>query len=34
MQNRHSGKLISNYEALQYVETIIYNEVKRENNDI
>lgn len=34
MQNRHSGKLISNYEALQYVEKIIYNEVKQENNDI
>lgn len=34
MQNRHSGKFISNYEALQYVEKIIYNELIQKNNDI
>ncbi len=29
MQNRHSGKFISNYEALQYIERIIYNEIMK-----
>ena len=29
MRNRHSGKFISNYEALQYIEKIIYNEIMK-----
>lgn len=29
MQNRHSGKFISKYEALQYIERIIYNEIMK-----
>ncbi len=33
MQNRHSGKFISNYEALQYIERIIYNEIMKNRND-
>ena len=31
MRHRHSGKFISNFEALRHVETIIYSEIK--NND-
>ncbi len=33
MQNRHNGKFISNYEALQYIERIIYNEIMKNRND-
>lgn len=29
MKNRHKGKFISNYEALAYVERVIYNELKK-----
>lgn len=29
MKNRHKGKFITNYEALAYVERVIYNELKR-----
>lgn len=29
MRHRHSGKFISNFEALRHVETIIYNEIKK-----
>lgn len=28
MKNRHKGKFITNYEALAYVERVIYNELK------
>lgn len=34
MQNRHSGKFINNYEALQYIEKIIYNEIMKNNKSI
>lgn len=27
MKNRYCGKFISNYEALKYVERVIYNEI-------
>ncbi len=33
MQNRHSGKFISNYEALQYIERIIYNEIMKDRDN-
>lgn len=29
MKNRHKGKFISNYEALNHVEKIIYNEIMK-----
>lgn len=29
IRNRHSRKFISNYEALQYIEKIIYNEIMK-----
>lgn len=29
MRHRHSGRFISNFEALAYVEKVIYEEIKR-----
>ena len=29
MKNRHSGKFITNYEALSYIEKIIYKYIKK-----
>lgn len=29
MKNRHKGRFITNYEALAYIERVIYNELKR-----
>ena len=31
IKNRHSGKFISNYEALKYVEQILYDECMKKN---
>lgn len=33
VRNRHSGRFISNYEALAYVEKIIYKYLKGENHE-
>lgn len=32
MRNRHIGKYISNYEALYYIERIIYDEIKKSSS--
>lgn len=34
MKNRHKGKFITNYEALQFIEKVIYNEIKKNNEEI
>lgn len=31
MRHRHSGKFISNFEALKHVEEIIYEEIRKNN---
>lgn len=31
VRHRHDGKLITRYEALSYVEKIIYNKLKKKN---
>lgn len=33
MKNRYCGRFISNYEALQFVEKIIYKEIKKKKNE-
>ena len=33
VRNRHSGKFIDNFEALQHVEQIIYNEIKKQKEE-
>ena len=32
MKNRHSGSFISNYEALAYIEKVIYNEIMKKKD--
>lgn len=32
VRNRHSGRFISNYEALEYVERVIYKYLKERKN--
>lgn len=31
MKNRHKGRFITNYEALAFIERVIYNEIKNNN---
>lgn len=31
MKNRHKGRFITNYEALAFIERVIYNEIKKSN---
>lgn len=31
MKNRHKGRFITNYEALAFIERVIYNEIRKNN---